>query len=138
MSRAIRMTAAQAMRLSPTLKKAQAQGKIKIESVKITTKKVKQPKQPNKTEGEYKSIHLRGKDARYEAVSFKLANGHRYTPDWVVVEGGKITECHEVKGAFRHASHNRAQVMFDQARLEYPGIRWLWATKKKSGWEVRE
>ena len=81
---------------------------------------------PNKTESAYRARHLAGKDARYEAVTFRMANGHRYTPDWVVVADGKPIECHEVKGAYRLGSYQRARLAFDQAAVEWPGIRWVW------------
>lgn len=81
---------------------------------------------PNKTEAAYRARHLAGQDARYEALTFRLANGHRYTPDWVVFEDGRPVECHEVKGAYRFASHGRSRLAFDQARVEFPGLRWCW------------
>ena len=34
----------------------------------------------------------------YEGLTLRMANGHRYTPDWVVVTAGGQIECHEVKG----------------------------------------
>ena len=82
---------------------------------------------PNKTEAAYRDRHLAGQDARYEALTFRLANTHRYTPDWVVVRDGCVVECHEVKGAYRLHSHGRARLAFDQARVEWPGIKWVWA-----------
>ena len=81
---------------------------------------------PNKTEAAYRARHLVGKDARYEALTFRMANGHRYTPDWVVMDGGRPVECHEVKGSYRLGSYQRARLAFDQARVEYPGIVWVW------------
>lgn len=96
-------------------------------------------RRPNKTEAEYATKVLRGLDARYEAVSIRLANGHRYTPDWVVFEGGRPAECHEVKGAHRFGSHQRARLAFDQAAAEWPGVRWVWAERRGDGtWRVRE
>jgi hypothetical protein len=83
-------------------------------------------KGPNKTEQRYRDRVLRWKDARYEALTFRLANGHRYTPDWVVCEAGRPVECHEVKGAYRLHSHQRARLAFDQARVEFSGLRWVW------------
>lgn len=81
---------------------------------------------PNKTEAAYRARYLAGLDARYEALTFRLSNGHRYTPDWVVFEYGRPVECHEVKGAYRFASHGRSRLAFDQARVEFPGLRWCW------------
>jgi len=92
---------------------------------------------PNKTEAKYAAEVLRGTDARYEAITFRLANGHRYTPDWVVFENGRPVSCHEVKGAHRFHSHQRARLAFDQAAMEFPGLNWFWATLTKNGWEQR-
>ncbi len=86
-------------------------------------------REPNKTETEYRRHHLRGMDARYEALTFRMANGHRYTPDWVVfTDKGKI-ECHEVKGGYALWSEQRARLAFDQAKVEFPWIIWVWAKK---------
>ena len=92
---------------------------------------------PTKTEAAYRQQQLSGMDARYEALIFRLANGHRYTPDWVcVAPDGRIT-CHEVKGSYRLGSYQRARMAFDQARLEWPAITWIWAEKTKTGWAER-
>jgi hypothetical protein len=80
---------------------------------------------------------LRGTDARYEAITFRLANGHRYTPDWVVFESGRPSQCHEVKGSYKFGSHQRARLAFDQAATEFPGLNWFWATLTKKGWEQK-
>jgi hypothetical protein len=96
-------------------------------------------RQPNKTEARYAAEMLRGLDARYEAVTFRLSNGHRYTPDWVVFDSaGRLLSCHEVKGSYRFHSHGRARLAFDQAALEFPGITWVWATLTSHGWERRK
>lgn len=92
---------------------------------------------PNKTEARYAAEALRGLDARYEALTFRLANGHRYTPDWVVFADGRPVSCHEVKGRHRFHSHQRARLAFDQAAAEFPGLTWLWATLTEKGWEKR-
>ena len=65
-----------------------------------------------------------------------MANGHRYTPDWVVVTTGGRIECHEVKGGYALHSQQRARLAFDQARVEYPWIVWVWAVKTKDGWRI--
>ena len=84
-------------------------------------------KGPNKTEARYRDERLRGLDARYEALTFRMANGHRYTPDWVVFGADGGIECHEVKGAYKLGSHGRARLAFDQARAEFPWFGWVWA-----------
>lgn len=85
---------------------------------------------PNKTEQRYKDYSLRGLDARYEAVSFLMSNGHSYRPDWAVFDDyGILRECHEVKGSYKLHSHSRARLAFDQARIEFWGMTWVWAAQ---------
>ena len=91
---------------------------------------------PNKTEADYQRYHLRGLDARFEAVTFRMANGHRYTPDWVVFGDGRPVACHECKGGYALHSQQRARLAFDQVRVEFPGLVWVWAVKTPAGWQV--
>jgi hypothetical protein len=90
----------------------------------------------NKTERHYLANVLRGKDARYEALTFRMSNQHRYTPDFVVFEAGAPTECHECKGSYALHSQQRARLAFDQCLKEFPGLHWIWAVKSKGGWRV--
>ena len=91
---------------------------------------------PNKTEARYARDMLTGKDARFEAVAFYFDNGHRYRPDFVVFENGRPTECHEVKGGYALHSQQRARLAWDQARVEFPGLKWVWAVWDGSAWIV--
>jgi hypothetical protein len=75
-------------------------------------------------------------DARYEALTFRMANGHRYTPDWVVFLDGRPVACHECKGGYALHSQQRARLAFDQARVEFPGLCWVWAVKVGGQWSV--
>ncbi len=98
---------------------------------------------PNRTEQRYYDDHLSHlTDVRYEPITFRLKNGHRYTPDWVVFREGLPRECIEVKGSYRFGSQNRSQMAWAQARLDFPGLRWVWAMwddrKGKKQWKVKE
>ena len=97
-------------------------------------------RQPNKTEAAYRAevLDRRGDVAavHYEGLTLHMANGHRYTPDWVVVTDCGGLECHEVKGGYALHSHQRARLAFDQARIEFPWIAWTWATRTKHGWKI--
>ena len=93
---------------------------------------------PNKTESEYQRLHLQGMDARFEALTFRMANGHRYTPDWVVFTNAGNIECHEVKGGYALGSEQRARLAFDQARVEFPWIVWVWAKKSEGSFQKTE
>ena len=103
-------------------------------------------KQPNKTEASYRSEVLDRQAAfgalvsiAYEALTVRLANGHRYTPDWVCRTAAGLTICIEVKGTYRMHSHQRARLAFDQAALEWPAWRWIWAEKQAGGgWRMIE
>lgn len=93
---------------------------------------------PTQTEAEFARCYLAGKVARFEALVFRLANGHRYTPDWVYVEGGRLV-CVEVKGSRRLGSYQRARMAFDQAVVEWADVRWIWAECCDDGsWRVNE
>ena len=94
----------------------------------------------NKTEKRYYDTYLKLKDARYEALTFHMVNGMRYTPDFVVFEAGLPVECIEVKSSYRFGSHNRAQLAFAQCRIEFSGLKWTWATwnSKEKKWKVEE
>jgi hypothetical protein len=69
----------------------------------------------------------------YEGLTVRLANGHRYTPDWVCLASDGKTICIEVKGTYRFGSYQRARMAFDQARIEYPAWRWIWTERQKTG-----
>jgi hypothetical protein len=97
---------------------------------------VKRHRTPNKTEVDYQRHYLRGMDARYEGLTFRMANGHRYTPDWVVFLDGRPVACHECKGGYALHSQQRARLAFDQVRVEFPWLKWIWAVKTSDGWKV--
>ena len=87
--------------------------------------------QPNKTEQEFNRLYLRG-EGRYEAITFRLPGGSRYTPDWYLPP----TTVAEVKGAYRFGSHGRALTAWREARAQFPAFRFVWARKGEDGWEV--
>lgn len=91
-----------------------------------------QSRGPNATELRYRDQFLAGKDARYEALTFHMSNGRRYTPDWVVFVDGRPVSCHECKGSYRLHSHGRAQLAFAQCRVEFPGLEWVWHDEDKN------
>ena len=95
---------------------------------------------PNKTEARYERevLALQGIKAAYEGITFRLANGHRYTPDWVFCDPaatGRLI-CVEVMGSYKLPSYQRARMAFDQARVEWPGIIWIWATWTGKEWRT--
>lgn len=98
---------------------------------------------PNKTESEYGrllQLEFPGSRVVFEALTLHMANGHRYTPDWVVMapEGVLCVEVKAVgKNGYKHPSYQRAKVAFDQCRVEFPWFRWRWAEKVNGVWEVK-
>ena len=103
----------------------------------------RQRKGPNHTESEYRCLFLdvrmstEGVDIRYEGIMFRLRNGHNYSPDWIVTRLDGAIEAHECKGGYHLHSHGRAQLAFDQAKLEWPLVFFVWAEKTKDhGWEI--
>jgi hypothetical protein len=110
-----------------------------LELAEIPTKpmgKVKKSKGPNKTEQEYNNVYLLNK-GRFQGLSFNLSNGHRYTPDWVMIRDN-VVWCYETKGGYKHPSHNRSRCMFDLAKAEYPMMQFRWCEKKNGKWKVEE
>ncbi len=99
---------------------------------------VKARRQPNKTEMRYKLEVIDragGMLPTYEALSFRMANGHRYKPDWCYRLDGRIHFA-EVKGAHRYHSHQRARLAFDQCRVDWPEFVWIWAVWTGDEWKI--
>jgi hypothetical protein len=93
---------------------------------------------PNKTEARWLRDNGHGGDWRYEALSWNLSTGIRYTPDWCLFdEVGRLECCVEVKGAHRFGSHGRSRAAYLQAAKEWPGIRFEWWTWKGGAWHRR-
>jgi hypothetical protein len=78
----------------------------------------------------------------FEGLSFRLRNGHKYTPDWVVRLSDDQVLCVEVKhrgkDGFRQASYQRARVMFDQCRVEWNNYIWRWMEKHNGEWDIKD
>jgi hypothetical protein len=105
-----------------------------------TTPPLSKPKRSKmtKTEAEYfaRLMNWHGSDnVTFQGITLRMRNGHKYTPDFVVYDEGKI-ELHEVKGAYRLGSYQRARLAFDQARVEWPMFTFWWAEKKDGEWKI--
>ncbi len=97
----------------------------------------RQPKiaSPNGTEAEFRA-KFSNQAMTYEPLTFRLQNGHRYTPDWVYWHDGRL-HCVEVKGRYRLQSYQRASLAFSQAVIDFPEIVWIWAEKRQNGdWAI--
>lgn len=77
-----------------------------------------------------------GDSGKFEAITLRMTNGHRYTPDFLTFDGEKAI-AYEVKGSYKLGSYQRSRLAFDQAKVEFPWIKFLWAEKSKAGiWEI--
>ena len=111
----------------------------------VKVEKVKRGKGPNKTELSYRyalEMEFPGCEPYFEGLTFKLKNGHRYTPDWVMRIDDDKALCVEVKArgknGFRQPSYQRARIMFDQCRVEWPNYTWRWAEKCGGEWTIKD
>jgi hypothetical protein len=105
-------------------------------------------RQPNKTELRFEQDYLRGwlhaRDIftyEYEAVTLKIANGCRYTPDWYVVEwlGGDGTskaQFYEVKA--RDMIWDDAIVKIKVAAQKFPQFEFYLCAYSKTGWTIEK
>ncbi len=86
----------------------------------------KRKREPNKLEARYRREVLMGVpdcDCRFEGLTFTLASGARYKPDWIVLRDGRV-ECHEVKGPWESRD---AKLRFRESAARWPMFRWVWA-----------
>ncbi len=106
-------------------------------------------RQPNKTELRFEQEYLKPwmashsiKSYDYEAVTLKIANGCRYTPDWYVLEwlGGDGTskgQFYEIKA--RGMIWDDAIVKLKVAASKYPQFEFfLCAYDGKTGWTIEK
>lgn len=73
-------------------------------------------------------------DIRFEAITFKLPGGSRYTPDWTVWLERSLLLAVECKGAFRLGSAGRSHTAFKECIAAFPNIIFRFAQKSKDGW----
>lgn len=89
----------------------------------------------NKIETEFREILRRENQNGWlveQSITFKLANGVRYTPDFVTYSAftGEFNG-YEVKGFMR----DDAGVKLKMAAKEYPWFRWILVWKQKGNWK---
>lgn len=98
--------------------------------------------EPNKTESRYGdvlAIEFRSKDGysiQYGCLTLRLADGTRYTPDWIVWKGSEIVLAVECKGSFKLGSNGRSVAAFKRAISDFPNIEFRWAQDTGHGWNV--
>ena len=79
----------------------------------------------------------------FEAITLKMAEGVRYTPDFMVIRNGFI-ELHEVKagrinkaGKVKAITEDASRIKLRIAAEQYP-FRFMLAVLSKQGWKVEE
>jgi hypothetical protein len=113
-----------------------------VERVKPKGPAIRLPKakEPNKTEArfmEYATRYWPGRRMEFEAITFRLPSGTKYTPD-VLVHPGDLADlrfvCVEVKGPFIHNA--RSLHAFKEARSAFPGFVWVFAQYRGGEWQL--
>jgi hypothetical protein len=99
--------------------------------------------QMNGTEAAY-AHHLDARQASreilrywFEALTFRLADGCRYTPDFVVQMPDGMIEIHEVKGHWEDDALVKIKVAADLFPFRFIAVQKI-AQKAGGGWAVRE
>jgi hypothetical protein len=97
----------------------------------------------NGTEAAY-SHHLDARQASreilcywFEAMTFRLADGCRYTPDFVVQMPDGMIEIHEVKGHWEDDALVKIKVAADLFPFRFIAVQKI-AQKAGGGWAIRE
>lgn len=99
--------------------------------------------QMNGTEAAY-GVHLDTRKAAreiidywFESMTFKLADGCRYTPDFVVLMADGLIEVHEVKGHWEDDALVKIKVAAELFPFRFLAVQKI-AQKAGGGWAIRE
>lgn len=99
--------------------------------------------QMNKTEAAY-AMHLEArKNAHeliwyvFEGITFKLADGCRYTPDFAVMRDDGVIELHECKGYWTDDARAKIKVAADKFPFRFIAV-YKQAKKDGGGWRFEE
>ena len=76
-------------------------------------------------------------DYWFEAMTFKLADGCRYTPDFVVQMADGMIEVHEVKGYWEDDALVKIKVAAEMFPFRFLAVQKI-AQKAGGGWAIRE
>ena len=70
-------------------------------------------------------------------ITLRMANGHKYTPDYLVMLTDKyllVEVKQRGKNGFRQNSYQRAKLAYDQCREEFKLFSYRWAEKHNGSW----
>jgi len=99
--------------------------------------RVPRSRKPNATEQRwFLSAKARwpGLEIRYEAISFRLAAGPLYTPDFSGWDGARLVWVAEVKGTYKLGSQSRSVLAWKSAAAEWPAVTFIFAQRKNGEW----
>lgn len=113
--------------------------KIEVADAPAAKRRMRQSAAPlNKTETAFREFlaqRFAGYSVLSQSVTLKLANGCRYTPDFIVPAGLLPMHAYEVKGFMR----DDAGVKLKVAASLYPWIKFHLVTRLRNGaWDVQE
>lgn len=98
----------------------------------------------NKTEAEYAALlEIRKRSGgdiewyAFEAITLKLADDTRYTPDFLVMRHDGTLECHETKGFWRDDALIKIKVAAEKFPFRFVAQQKL-PQKEGGGWKARE
>jgi hypothetical protein len=72
---------------------------------------------------------------RFEGLKLRLADNTFYTPDFAVMAGDGVMECHEVKGFWRDDARAKIKIAAEQYPFRFKAVQAL-AKKHGGGWKV--
>jgi len=101
----------------------------------ITVHATRKPRSPNDTEQRFRDTHILNELVHYEALTFRLPGGSRYTPDWIWWKNDKLHVA-EVKDKHHHPSHNRSRTAFKECAAQFPNVIFHWAHWTGSEWKI--
>lgn len=99
--------------------------------------------QRNKTEAQYEqTLELQKQSGdvlwyRFEGLKLRLADNTFYTPDFAVMRGDGVMECHEVKGFWQDDARVKIKVAADAYPFRFFAIKAL-PKKSGGGWEYEQ
>jgi hypothetical protein len=97
----------------------------------------------NKTEAAYQLELEAGRQVgeilwyTFEAITLKLADDCRYTPDFIVMKKDLSLECHEVKGFWQDDARVKIKVAAAKFPFRFIAVTKI-AAKNGGGWNVEE
>jgi hypothetical protein len=98
-----------------------------------TRKKTGSRNVPNLTERRFNAEMLGG-NGLFEAITFRLPGGSRYTPDFIRFDDDGAIDAYEVKGSYRFPSEGRAVTAWRECIAAFPWIRFFWYQWDRKKW----